>query len=80
MIHCRAIVAPILLVMLSHAFAQSADFPARQPMLKAPVVRERIESQAGRVAGGTAQQLDAIVTDDIKRYRKIVQERGIKAE
>jgi tripartite-type tricarboxylate transporter receptor subunit TctC len=55
-------------------------YEATMEALKAPVVRERIESQAGRVAGGASQQIDAIVTDDIKRYRKIVQERGIKAE
>ncbi len=55
-------------------------YEATMESLQSPTVRERIESQAGRVAGGTSQQLDAIVADDIKRYRKIVQERGIKAE
>jgi tripartite-type tricarboxylate transporter receptor subunit TctC len=55
-------------------------FDATMESLKSPAVRERIESQAGRVAGGTPQQLDTLVADDIKRYRKIVQERGIKAE
>jgi tripartite-type tricarboxylate transporter receptor subunit TctC len=55
-------------------------YDATMESLKSPAVRERIESQAGRVAGGTPQQLDVLVADDIKRYRKIVQERGIKAE
>ena len=55
-------------------------YAATMEALRAPAVRERIESQAGRVSGGTPQQMDAIVADDIKRYRKIVQERGIKAE
>ncbi len=55
-------------------------YEAAMESLKSPAVRERIESQAGRVAGGTPQQLDALVADDIKRYRKIVQERAIKAE
>ena len=48
--------------------------------LKSPAVRERIESQAGRIIGGSPGELDAIVTEDIKRYTKIVQERGIKPE
>ncbi|MFM9885395.1 MAG: tripartite tricarboxylate transporter substrate binding protein [Burkholderiales bacterium] len=55
-------------------------YEATMESLKSPAVRERIESQAGRVDGGSPQKLDAIVADDIKRYRKIVQERGIKAE
>ncbi len=55
-------------------------FDATMEALKSPAVRERVESQAGRVAGGTPEQLDRLVSDDIKRYRKIVQERGIKAE
>ncbi len=55
-------------------------YEATMEALKSPAVRERIESQAGRVAGGTPEQLDRLVSDDIKRYRKIVQERGIKAE
>jgi len=48
--------------------------------LKSPVVRERVEAQAGRLIGGSGEALDVIVADDIKRYGKIVRERGIKAE
>ncbi len=48
--------------------------------LKSPLVRERIESQAGRIIGGSSEQLDAIVADDIKRYAKIVRDAKIKAE
>lgn len=48
--------------------------------LKSPMVRERIEAQAGRIIAGPPQTLDAIVAEDIKRYTRIVRERGIKAE
>ena len=48
--------------------------------LKSPLVRERIEAQAGRIIGGSAEQLDALVHDDIKRYTKIVRDNQIKAE
>ncbi len=48
--------------------------------LKSPAVRERVEAQAGRLIGGSGEALDAIVADDIKRYTRIVRERGIKAE
>jgi tripartite-type tricarboxylate transporter receptor subunit TctC len=48
--------------------------------LKSPLVRERIEQQAGRVIGGSPEQLDALVAEDIKRYTKIVREHNIKAE
>ena len=48
--------------------------------LKQPAVRERVETQAGRLTPGSGDALDAIVADDIKRYTKIVRERGIKAE
>jgi tripartite-type tricarboxylate transporter receptor subunit TctC len=48
--------------------------------LKQPAVRERVEAQAGRLTPGSGEALDAIVADDIKRYSKIVRERGIKAE
>ena len=48
--------------------------------LKSPLVKERIESQAGRIIGGSPEQLDALVHEDIKRYTKIVKEFGIKAE
>jgi tripartite-type tricarboxylate transporter receptor subunit TctC len=48
--------------------------------LKQPAVRERVETQAGRVTPGSGEALDAIVAGDIKRYSKIVRERGIKAE
>ena len=48
--------------------------------LKSPAVRDRIESQAGRIIGGSSEQLDAIVADDIKRYTKIVRDAKIKAE
>ena len=48
--------------------------------LKTPQVRERVESQAGRIIGGSPEQLDALVAEDIKRYTKIVRDFGIKAE
>ena len=48
--------------------------------LKSPLVKERIESQAGRIIGGSPEQLDALVAEDIKRYTKIVKDFGIKAE
>ena len=48
--------------------------------LKSPQVRERVESQAGRIIGGSPEQLDALVAEDIKRYTKIVRDFGIKAE
>lgn len=48
--------------------------------LKAPVVRERVEVQAGRLTPDSGDKLDAIVAADIKRYSAIVRERGIKAE
>ena len=48
--------------------------------LKQPSVRERVESQAGRLAPASGEALDAIVADDITRYSKIVRERGIKSE
>jgi len=48
--------------------------------LKSPLVKERIESQAGRIIGGSPEQLDALVHEDIKRYTNIVKEFGIKAE
>ncbi|MFN0163275.1 MAG: Bug family tripartite tricarboxylate transporter substrate binding protein [Burkholderiales bacterium] len=48
--------------------------------LQSPQVRERIEAQAGRIIGGSPEQLDALVAEDIKRYTKIVKDFGIKAE
>ena len=48
--------------------------------LKSPQVRERVESQAGRIIGGSPERLDALVAEDIKRYTKIVRDFGIKAE
>ena len=48
--------------------------------LKSPQVRERVESQAGRIIGGSPEKLDALVAEDIKRYTKIVRDFGIKAE
>lgn len=48
--------------------------------LKSPLVKERIESQAGRIIGGSPEQLDALVAEDIKRYTRIVRDFGIKAE
>ena len=55
-------------------------FEATAEALKSPAVRERIESQAGRVIGGSPEALDALVSEDIKRYTKIVKDFGIKAE
>jgi len=48
--------------------------------LKSPQVKERVESQAGRIIGGSPEQLDALVAEDIKRYTRIVRDFGIKAE
>lgn len=48
--------------------------------LKSPAVRERIESQAGRVSPGGPSELDALVAADIRQYTKIVNERRIKPE
>ncbi len=48
--------------------------------LKSPLVRERIESLAGRIIGSTPEQLDALVSEDIKRYTKLVKDFGIKVE
>lgn len=48
--------------------------------LKSPLVKERIEAQAGRIIGGSPEQLDALVSEDIKRYTKIVRDNNIKAE
>jgi len=48
--------------------------------LKSPLVKERIEAQAGRIIGGSPEQLDALVNEDIKRYTKIVRDNNIKAE
>ena len=48
--------------------------------LKSPLVRERIEAQAGRIIGGSPDQLDKLVNEDIRRYTKIVKDFGIKAE
>jgi tripartite-type tricarboxylate transporter receptor subunit TctC len=48
--------------------------------LKSPAVRERIESQAGRVSPGGSAELDALVAADIRQYTKIVNERKIKPE
>ena len=48
--------------------------------LKSPAVRERIESQAGRVSTGGPAELDALVTSDIRTFTKIVRDRNIKPE
>ena len=48
--------------------------------LRSPAVRERIESQAGRVSTGGPAELDAIVASDIRQLSKIVKERNIKPE
>jgi tripartite-type tricarboxylate transporter receptor subunit TctC len=48
--------------------------------MKQAAVRERVEAQAGRLTPGSGDALDAIVAEDIKRYSKIVRDRGIKAE
>ena len=48
--------------------------------LQSAAVRERIESQAGRVGPGGPADLDAIVARDIRQLSKIVKERNIKAE
>ena len=48
--------------------------------LRSPNVRERIESQAGRITPAGGDVLDAIVTEDIKRYTRIVREKGVKVE
>ena len=43
-------------------------------------MRERVETQAGRLIGGSGEALDAIVAEDINSYSKLVREPGIKAE
>ena len=48
--------------------------------LNSPDVRQRLEAQGTRIISGPPGQLDALVAEDIKRYTKIVRERGIKAE
>lgn len=48
--------------------------------LNSPAVRERIEAQSVRIIGAPAEILDRVVAEDIRRYSKIVRERGIKAE
>jgi tripartite-type tricarboxylate transporter receptor subunit TctC len=48
--------------------------------LNSPDVRQRLEAQGTRIISGPPDQLDALVAEDIKRYTKIVRERGIKAE
>ena len=48
--------------------------------LRSPAVRERIESQAGRVSTGGPAELDAIVASDIRQLSKIVKERNIEPE
>ena len=48
--------------------------------LQSAAVRERIESQAGRVKPGSPAELDALVAADIRQYTKIVRERNIKPE
>ncbi|MDP2819684.1 MAG: tripartite tricarboxylate transporter substrate binding protein [Polaromonas sp.] len=45
-----------------------------------PVVRAKIESQAGRVSGGSPSDLDALVSKEIKQFTKVVQDQGIKPE
>ena len=48
--------------------------------LKSPAVRERIESQAGRVATAGPADLDAMVAADIRQLSRIVKDRNIKPE
>ena len=48
--------------------------------LKSPAVRERIESQSGRVATAGPADLDALVAADIRQLSKIVKDRNIKPE
>ena len=48
--------------------------------LKSPAVRERIESQAGRIAPAGPAELDALVSADIKQFTQIVKARNIKPE
>ena len=48
--------------------------------LRSPNVRDRIEGQAGRIKPAGGEVLDALVTEDIKRYTRIVREKGVKVE
>lgn len=48
--------------------------------IRQPTVRERLEAQAGRLHPAGGDVLDALVSEDIKRYGKIVKEKGIKPE
>ena len=48
--------------------------------LKAPQVRARIESQAGRIATGGTVERAALVAADIKTLSKQVKDRNIRPE
>lgn len=45
-----------------------------------PAVRAKVESQAGRISGGSPSDLDALVSKEIKQFAKVVQDLGIKPE
>ncbi len=45
-----------------------------------PEVRARMETQAGRVIGGSPEQLDALVANEIQQFTQIVREQNIKPE
>jgi tripartite-type tricarboxylate transporter receptor subunit TctC len=50
-------------------------------VLQQPSVREAITvSQAAEIVGGTAQQFDAFIKGELKRWPEVVREAGIKAE
>jgi tripartite-type tricarboxylate transporter receptor subunit TctC len=48
--------------------------------LKDPATAARIESQAGRVIGGSPRELDALVSREIKQFTQVVREQNIKPE
>lgn len=45
-----------------------------------PALKARMESQAGRIIGGDARQLDALVAKEIPQFAAVVREQNIKPE
>ena len=48
--------------------------------LKDPAVAARMESQAGLIIGGSAGELDALVSREIRQFTQVVREQGLKPE
>jgi len=50
-------------------------------VLQVPAVRAAIsDSQAADIVGGTAQQFDAFIKSELKRWPEVVKAAGIKSE